>query len=496
MRDAGVDMSAHRHRRWSGGAGGVRRARRARAGTSGRGGGAGAAGAAGAAGSPGGAGRRRRGWRRCRNRRWWSRGGGRPWWRGGWCSGDGRRRGGHGRRRGGAPSGAPRQRGARRCRRRRGGRGWARRRGRRGDGRRHGWPGVLGALQLRGGRAVRRARQHRLPDVVHDDHEQQPMRSAAGARCGSTPRSTRPTSRARRSSRSRRPRTSPARRFRSSYRASPAGPRAGSSWCFWCRATRSCCLSRRRCRDVDDPERAVAQRRGRGDQRGERDLDPVAGGRDVYGRAARRRDRHQVIHMNPRRSIVTSFAALALAACAESEPGIDPGAGAAGNGGSGPGGGAAGYGRRGWWRWHRRRGRVGHGRRWWDWPAPARVGGDGRHGRRQRGSRWRRWHGGRCGGTRRGRGRARRIGRCGRRRRGPRRRGRCRRRNRGPRRRWVARPAAPASAARRCAPQGASCCAKASRCQRSATTRRRDGRDRGTRPSPTIRPRAARTRSS
>jgi hypothetical protein len=44
------------------------------------------------------------------------------------------------------------------------------------------------------------------------------------------------------------------------------------------------------------------------------------------------------------RSIVTSFAALALAACAESEPGIDPGAGAAGRGGSGPGGGAAGTG--------------------------------------------------------------------------------------------------------------------------------------------------------
>jgi hypothetical protein len=45
-----------------------------------------------------------------------------------------------------------------------------------------------------------------------------------------------------------------------------------------------------------------------------------------------------------RTSIVTSFAALALAACAESEPGIDPGAGAAGSGGSGPGGGAAGTG--------------------------------------------------------------------------------------------------------------------------------------------------------
>ena len=48
--------------------------------------------------------------------------------------------------------------------------------------------------------------------------------------------------------------------------------------------------------------------------------------------------------MTMRKSIVTSFAALALAACAESEPGIDPGAGAAGNGGSGPGGGAAGTG--------------------------------------------------------------------------------------------------------------------------------------------------------
>ena len=48
--------------------------------------------------------------------------------------------------------------------------------------------------------------------------------------------------------------------------------------------------------------------------------------------------------MNMGRSMVTSFAALALAACAQSEPGIDPGAGAAGNGGSGPGGGAAGTG--------------------------------------------------------------------------------------------------------------------------------------------------------
>ena len=253
------------------------------------------------------------------------------------------------------------------------------------------------------------------------------MRSAAGARCGSTPRSTRPTSRARRSSRSRRSRMSRVRRFRFVQgvaggargrvhpgvsgpelrdRAVSAGAGAG---------------------DVDDTQRDVAQRRGRGDQRGERDLDPVAGGHDVYGRAARRRDRHQVIHMNNTqidRDVVRGAGAGGVCRVGARDRSRR---GRGWQRGLRPRRRRAGYGCRGWRRRHRRRGRVGL----------AGGGGIGRHGTGTAGtggtaggSAGRGGAGGqrrRRGGSRRA-GAARRIGRCGRRRRGTWRRGRCRRR--------------------------------------------------------------------